>query len=210
MVRVKICGITSPADAAAAADAGADAVGLVFAESPRRVTPARARAIVAELPPFVAAVGVFVNASPDDILRAADELNLAAVQLHGDEPPNLAEYLRARSDGRIALIKAFRPRDPRGLAPLRDFPADAMLLDGWNDRARGGTGAKADITLARRAAKMIPRLILAGGLTPANVAATVRAVRPWAVDVSSGVERSPGRKDAAHMKRFVANAKRGT
>lgn len=207
MVRIKICGITRPQDAIAAAEAGADAIGLVFADSPRRVTIRQAREVVASLPPFVSTVGVFVNSKAATILKTSASVGLSAVQLHGDEPPSLVGQL-----GGLQVIKAMAVRQARFIDDVSRF-ADAgvcgVLLDAFNPKARGGTGKRFDwdIVAAERktgALEGAPPIILAGGLTTANVAAGIRRIHPWAVDVSTGVESSPGIKDAESIRRFVA------
>ncbi len=210
MVRVKICGITRPQDAIAAADAGVDAIGLVFAKSPRQITPARAREIVAVLPPFIATVGVFVNARPATIRRIAEVLGLTAVQLHGDESVANIEQLSP-----LRIIKALRVRDRSfvdDIARVRDLGVAAVLLDAFSPTARGGSGRRFDwdlVNQARRAGALndTPPLILAGGLNPLNVKSAIRTVRPWGVDVSGGVESSPGTKSTELIERFIANVK---
>ncbi|MBI5765062.1 MAG: phosphoribosylanthranilate isomerase [Planctomycetes bacterium] len=207
MTRVKICGITRPQDAVIAADAGADAIGLVFAKSPRQVTPSRAREIVAVLPPFVAAVGVFVNARPATIRRIVDVVGLTAVQLHGDESTAFIAQL-----GALRIIKALRVRDRSfvdDIARLRDLCVSGVLLDAYSPTARGGSGKRFDwdlVNQARQAGALdnAPPMILAGGLTPQNVRAAIRSVRPWAVDVSSGVESAPGIKSPNLIEQFVS------
>lgn len=210
MTRIKICGITSPHDAVAAAEAGADAIGLVFADSPRRVTPRRARDIVAALPPFVDAVGVFVNARSASVLKVAAEVGFSTVQLHGDESPSLVTQL-----GGLRVIKALAVRYRDFLDDVHRF-AEAgvcgILLDAFNPKARGGSGKRFDWDLvagaqAAGALDGAPPIILAGGLTPENVAAGIKRLHPWGVDVSSGVESEPGIKDREKMLRFVAAAK---
>jgi phosphoribosylanthranilate isomerase len=199
-VKVKICGITRAEDAAAAARLGADAIGLNFWPSSRRhIAPAAARAIVRTLPPFTVAVGVFVDATRDEILRAAELAGIQVIQLHGDEPPELAAALP------LPVVKALRVADRAALAPIASYPAAAFLLDAPTP-GYGGSGTTFDWALAAEAARG-GRVILAGGLTPENVADAVRAVQPWAVDVASGVERAPGVKDEEKMARFVRAAK---
>lgn len=208
MTRVKICGITRPEDAVTAAEAGADAIGLVFADSPRRVTPRQAREIVSVLPPFVDAVGVFVNARAATMLRLAAEAGFSTIQLHGDESPALAAQLPG-----VRVIKALAVRYREFVNDVHRF-ADAgvsgILLDAFNPRARGGSGKRFDWDLvagARSAGALdgAPPIILAGGLTPENVAAGICRIHPWGVDVSSGVESEPGIKDREKMLRFVAS-----
>lgn len=203
MVRVKICGITNLEDALLAVEGGADALGFIFAtESPRRVSPARAAAICRRLPPFVTRVGVFVNASRAEVRRVVAACGLDAVQLHGEESPSACRDLAMR------VIKAFRPRRAADLRTFGRYRVDAWLVDAFEKRGRrGGTGRLADWGLARRAAGMGRPLVLSGGLTPANVSAAIRAVRPYAVDACSGVERAAGRKDPAKLAAFLRRAR---
>ena len=201
MVKVKVCGITNRADALAAVEAGADALGFNFyARSPRYITPADARRIVVVLPATVVAVGVFVNEeSAATVARLAGESGVSAVQLHGDESP---EYCRAL--GGREVIKALRVGGDFAPEEASRYRAHSILLDAYDERARGGTGETFDWTLARRTRDVVARLYLAGGLTPDNVAGAIAAVRPYAVDVCSGVELAPGLKDAARVRAFVA------
>ena len=187
---VKICGITRVEDAAAAVDAGARALGFVFwPKSPRFIDPYRARAIVSTLPPFVTAVGLFVNQPADYVTGVASLVKLGAVQLHGDEPIAFAESIRR------PLIKALTLGDP-----IDTWPARArVLLDAHDPEQRGGTGRTIDWAAARAVARRRP-ILLAGGLRPENVAEAVARVRPFGIDVSSGVERSPGIKDHNKIK----------
>ncbi len=207
MVRIKICGITRPQDAVAAAEAGADAIGLVFADSPRQVSVRLARRIVAELPPLVSVVGVFVNARSATVERAFGEVGLAEVQLHGDESPEYIERLNGRR-----VIKALRVRDHGFIEQARAFRAAGVcgiLLDAFSAQTRGGSGKRFDwdLVAGARDAGLLEAdtpLILAGGLTPDNVRAGIRRVRPWGVDVSSGVEDEPGVKSPEKIARFIA------
>jgi len=195
---VKICGVTRVEDGLAAAHAGAHAVGLVFhAASPRCVDVARAREVIERLPPFVTAVGLFVNPRPDDVQHVLREVPLQLLQFHGDEAPEFC--------GRFGLpyLKACRVAAGMDLlqyAALYRF-AKGLLLDAFVADARGGTGRSFDWGLIPRDLPL--PVVLAGGLTPANVAEAIRAVRPWAVDVSSGVERVKGIKDAAKIAAFM-------
>lgn len=200
-VRVKICGITCLEDALQAIDAGADALGFVFyAGSPRCLSPDQAKAIIAALPPFVSAVGLFVNEKPHRISDIARYCCLDLIQLHGDESP-----ARCRMEG-LRVIKAIRVRDEQSLAAAAEYPVRALLLDAWVAGRYGGTGETFNWALAAEQARRGP-VILAGGLTPQNVAAAVAAVKPFAVDVSSGVESTPGRKDFGKVAAFIRNAK---
>jgi phosphoribosylanthranilate isomerase len=222
MTWVKICGTTNREDALAAVDAGADAIGFVFAPSPRHIEPEAAKEIAAVVPHAVEKVGVFCNESAERIEAIARQVGLTIIQLHGDETPDFARGLFADSGDRA------RPRVFKAIAVspgmesgLRDFAAagtvDGVLLDSAVLRAacmgqgtelvRGGTGVAFDW---RRAADFVPglaqraRVILAGGLSPANVADAVRILKPWGVDVCTGVESSPGAKDHAKVRAFVA------
>ena len=206
MVKVKVCGITNLDDALAASEAGADALGFNFyARSPRYLTLAEARRIVAEMPASVLCIGVFVNEDhPAVVERMAGEAGLSAVQLHGDEPPDYCAAL-----GRLKVIKALRVGEDFAPAAATRYPVTSVLLDAFHARARGGTGETFDWALARRTRELVPQLYLAGGLTPENVEGAIAAVSPYAVDVCSGVELAPGRKDAARVRAFVAAVRRG-
>lgn len=199
---VKICGITNETDALAATEAGADALGLMFYEpSPRNVSLKTAAEIARRLPPFMIKVGVFVNAPEDVVLRAIGECGLNIVQFHGDETPEYCQLFP------VMTIKAFRIRDSESLKSLSDYKTDAWLLDAYVADKLGGTGAKFNWDLAVEAQKLGRPIFLAGGLTPENVGEAVRQVRPYAVDVSSGVEASPGKKDHAKVRMFIQAAK---
>lgn len=200
MTLVKVCGITNLEDALAALEAGADMLGFNFyARSPRHVEPAEARRVVERMPKGVACVGVFVNeSSPEDVLRIARESGVSAVQLHGDETP---EFCRAL--GELTTIKALRVGKGYDAARAAAFETDAVLLDAYAPDAFGGTGHTFDWAHARATREVVPKLFLAGGLKPENVAAAIEAVGPYAVDVCSGVETSPGRKSPQLMRDFV-------
>ena len=193
MIRVKICGITTPEDARLAASLGAAAIGLVFwPGSPRAVDVARARAIVGALPPFVEAVGVLVNQQAD-ASRIAAEAGLSAVQFHGDEPVDAYRELPLR------VIKAIAVRDESAIAAAAAVPAGThVLLDAHDPIRRGGTGRTIDWSIAAAIARQRP-VILSGGLNADNVVEAIEAVRPHAIDVSSGVEAAPGKKDPAKL-----------
>jgi phosphoribosylanthranilate isomerase len=199
-MRVKICGITNREDALAAVEAGAHALGFVFAPSPRQVTPEQAAAIIAALPPFVQTVGVFVDA---DVRSVLSRCRLDAVQFHGQESPE--EMAGITGVRRIKACRVATSADLESLAAYRDA-ADAFLLDARVSGIAGGTGQSFPWPLAREARRFGLPIILAGGLTPENVATAIEAGRPEAVDVSSGVEVSPGRKDRDRVRRFVAAA----
>jgi phosphoribosylanthranilate isomerase len=197
--RVKICGITNLADAQAAIAAGADALGFNFYEgSPRHISLKAAAEISKQLPLFVMRVGVFVNADEDLVTRTISECNLSLLQFHGDEPPEFCAQFGLMS------MKAFQIRDVESLKELPQFQTDAYLLDAFSAEARGGTGEKFNWNLAIEAQKFGKPVFLAGGLTPENVAAAVRTVRPFGVDVASGVESSPRKKDHAKIRAFIA------
>jgi phosphoribosylanthranilate isomerase len=198
-VKVKICGITSVADGLAAAEAGADLIGLMFAEkSPRRISIETAAEISRALPPFVLRVGVFVNPPEDLVARAIAECGLNLLQFHGDEFPEFCTQFG------IMSMKAFRIRDAASLDALPKFSTDAYLLDAFSPEARGGTGEKFNWDFAVEAKKFGKPIFLAGGLTPQNVAEAVRKVQPFGVDVSSGVESAPGKKDHQKIRDFMA------
>lgn len=201
-VKVKICGITSPADALTAVEAGADALGFMFyAPSPRCVSFASAVEIIRELPPLVAKVGVFVNPTEEEVRRAIAECGIDTLQFHGEETP---EFCRGFG---LKVIKAFRVRDAESLQPTKDFSTEAWLLDSYVAGQLGGTGARFNWDLATDAVRRHRSVLLAGGLTPENAAEAVRKVRPYGLDVSSGVESAPGKKDAAKVRAFIAAAK---
>lgn len=196
--RVKICGITSVADGLTAAEAGADMIGLMFYDnSPRHITLPQAVEISRALPPFVMRVGVFVNPDEALVTRAIGECSLSLLQFHGDETSDFCTQFG------IMSMKALRVRDAESLKQLENFNTEAFLLDAYSKSGLGGTGEKFNWDLAVEAQKFSKPIFLAGGLTPENVADAVRQVRPFAVDVSSGVESVPGKKDPAKVKAFI-------
>jgi len=200
MVKIKICGITELGDALHAIDCGADALGFVFYEgSPRAITRQRAQAIIAELPPLVTVVGLFVNADPRTVREIADDCGLDVIQYHGDESPETVRLAPRRA------IRALRVRESETLDEIDRYPASGLLLDAWVAGAFGGTGVLCNWEIAAAIAKKRP-VILAGGLTPENVATAIQTVRPYGVDVSSGVEESPGRKDRKKVAAFIKAA----
>jgi phosphoribosylanthranilate isomerase len=201
VTRVKICGVTSVQDLELCIDAGADAVGFNFyARSPRRVDLETARKLVQALAGRALAVGVFVDASYDQIEVVKARTGIGCVQLHGAEPPELLARLLPHA------YKAIRMRDASSLVEARRFGGEHILLDAYVPGQPGGTGARFDWELAGELAAE-RRVTLAGGLEPANVAAAVARVRPYCVDVASGVEAAPGRKDAAKVREFIRAAK---
>ena len=199
-VFVKICGITSAQDARLAVLAGADALGFVFwAQSPRFVTPEAAAAIAAQVPPFVTRVGVFAGAPRDEIVRTAEVAGLDVLQVHGDETPEALRALPRRTLKAFRVGPGFRREDTQAYADA----GIGLLLDAKSNDRPGGTGLTFDWTLASGLRERVPFLVLAGGLGPDNVGEGVALVNPHAVDVSSGVESSPGRKDEAKLRAFV-------
>ena len=201
MVRVKICGITNVADALQAVASGADAIGLVFHEqSPRFVFPEQAATIVRALPPFVQAVGLFVNAELAFVNGTLDRCRLDLAQLHGDEPPEYCDHVNRR------VIKAFRMKDISSLDSIRNYRVAGHLLDAHSPKVYGGTGTTFNWEIAKGAETYGP-VILAGGLTPDNVRLAVERVAPYAVDVSGGVEVTPGKKDPEKVREFIRRAR---
>lgn len=204
MVRIKICGITNLEDALLAAELGADALGFIFyPPSPRKVAPEEARAIIGQLPPFVSTVGVFVDEDAALVNKLAARLGLDWVQLHGQESPEYCRTLERR------VIKGFRIKDNSSLADLAAYrgAAQALLLDTYKKGKTGGTGETFDWRLANEARPYGP-IILAGGLTPENVAQAIATARPQAVDVASVVEVAPGKKDPEKLRKFFAAIRR--
>ncbi|MBI4314262.1 MAG: phosphoribosylanthranilate isomerase [Candidatus Omnitrophica bacterium] len=207
-VQVKICGITRAADARAAAAAGADAIGLVFAKaSPRFISPASAARIAKAAGARIAKAGVFVDAPLREVLRIAQSCRLDSLQMHGKESPAYCKSLRSKFGG--SIVKAFRVSKLADIKkiPRYDDAVDAILLDAYVRGVSGGTGRALNWKLAVQAKRFKIPLILSGGLTPKNVAQAIRRVQPRAVDVSSGVEKSPGLKDPEKIRRFVRRAK---
>jgi len=202
-VKVKICGVTNIEDALAAVDAGADALGFMFSEKSPRNVPAKVAAdIIRQLPPFVAKVGVFVNAAEETVRRTTGECGIDTLQFHGDETPAFC-----RKFCPLKIYKAFRMESLESLTALPAYRTDAWLLDSFVAGTHGGTGARFNWELAVESKKLGRPIILAGGLTPENVVDAVRKVQPFAVDVSSGVELALGKKDHEKVRRFIAAAK---
>jgi len=214
---VKICGNTSAADALLAVDAGADAVGFVFAASPRHVTTSEAAGIVARLPKTIETIGVFVDATVEEIYSAVRMCHLTGVQLHWDAAADLSARLKSKlgHDLRILLVLHFgegaaEQTLAQAAAYERDPNVDGLLIDSRTAAAAGGTGVAYDWGLASKTVFKNARerkLVVAGGLTPANVGEAITALRPWGVDVVSGVEAEPGRKDALKVREFVKRAR---
>lgn len=206
MTKVKICGITNLLDAQHAADSGADAIGFNFyVGSKRYVNPTEAAAMVDEMSGRVEKVGVFVNASVEEIVEIEDAVQLDTVQLHGDETAEFIEELRLQSDATIIKAVRIGPGfDPNGVL---QYKADAILLDAFSKDERGGTGETFDWAIARRAVGLVDQVYLAGGLSTDNVAEAITAVEPFAVDACSLLEASPGVKDREKVAAFIKAAK---
>jgi phosphoribosylanthranilate isomerase len=214
---IKICGNTSLDDALLVAEAGAEAVGFVFAPSPRRVTAEKVAAITQRLPAGIEKIGVFVDVELEEIVSTVQRSGLTGVQLHWDAPQELPARLRERlPEARVLRVVHFSAESAIEHAAQiaehsRNPHVDAVLVDSRTVKAVGGTGMAFDWEAARKAlsknAEARGRIIAAGGLNPANVAAAIRALRPWGVDAVSGVEASPGRKDAAKVREFVRRAR---
>jgi phosphoribosylanthranilate isomerase len=203
-IKVKICGMTQLKDALFAVEQGADAVGFIFyKKSPRAVTMKTVREIIAKLPPLVDTVGVFVNESDSRVNKIADYCGLDLVQLHGEESPAFCRKIHRR------VIKAFRVKDLQTIKQLEKYPVSGLLLDTFSDHLQGGTGKTFDWNLALPAKKIGP-VILAGGLTPRNIRQAISQVRPYGVDVCSGVEKSPGIKDLEKVRAFLKNIRSGS
>lgn len=202
-VKVKVCGTTRLKDALWAVECGADAIGFIFyKKSPRSVTPKTAKEICSKLPPFVNRVGVFVNETAEKINRIVERCGLNVVQLHGDESPAFCRKIKTR------VVKAVRVKDSASLKELSKYEVDGFLLDTYKPDQWGGTGKVFDWELAERANKYGP-VIIAGGLKPRNVKAAIKKVQPYGVDVSSGVEESPGKKDPKKVKAFLKAVREG-
>jgi phosphoribosylanthranilate isomerase len=202
MTKIKICGITNFDDALAATEAGADALGFNFyKKSPRYIEPGKAAEIIAQLPPFVVPVAIFVNEREEKIRDVMFTTGIKVLQFHGDERPEFCERFATRA------IKAFQVKDKESLKHMVHYHVSALLLDSYRDGMRGGTGLTFDWHLAV-VAKTFGRVILAGGLTPENVAEAVQLVQPYGVDVASGVEKKKGLKDHAKMKKFISEVRK--
>jgi phosphoribosylanthranilate isomerase len=218
-VWIKICGNTSLADALLAVESGADALGFVFAPSPRQVTVQQAAAIISRLPANIEKIGVFVDAGQEEIVATCQSSGLTGVQLHFDAPPELPALLRGQlgAAARILRVLHFSAESADECAArfhrhAQEPHIDAILLDSRSARAVGGTGVAFDWQLARHSLQQLApmRLVAAGGLNPANVAEAIATLRPWGVDAVSGVESAPGRKDPAKVREFVTRARAAT
>jgi phosphoribosylanthranilate isomerase len=196
MTRIKICGITNTADAMAACEYGADAIGFVFARSSRQILPEAAREIIRAIPPFITAVGVFVDEPADSVREIARFCRLDTVQLHGNESP---EYVAGLD---LPVIKSFGVKDNSVIERIHQFNLKWFLMDTYMPDMAGGSGRSFDWAIAADAARL-GQMILAGGLTADNVTAALATVRPYAVDVSSGVELAPGKKDHDKIQQFI-------
>jgi len=203
-VAVKICGITDYEDASIAVELGAAALGFIFAHSPRQVTPQKARDIISAIPPFAKTVGIFVNQDPIEINKIMRFCGLDLVQLHGDESPDFCDELMPHT------IKALRIKDKASLRTARAYrdKVRALLLDTYSKDKAGGTGETFDWQLAIKIKKLGIPIILAGGLGPSNIDGAISTVRPYAVDVNSGVEKRPGKKSHSLIKNLMEKVKR--
>jgi phosphoribosylanthranilate isomerase len=199
MVKIKICGITNYDDARLAAGLGVDALGFIFAPSPRRITPEAARDIIETLPPMMQTVGVFVNETEKTIREIMDYCGLSLIQLHGDESPEFCRKFRIRA------VKAFRLKNEGSLGSIRSYQGQvrAILLDTYQKDLAGGTGKTFPWDLAVKAKEAGLPVILSGGLTPENVEEAIRMVQPYAVDINSGIEEKPGKKSASLMAQLM-------
>ena len=203
MVRVKICGITNKKDALLAVGMGADAIGFIFAESPRQITPTKAKTIIRTLPPLVKTVGVFVNEESARIKEIKSFCGLDLIQLHGEESPELCQDLMPHS------IKAFRIQNERDIKNIKKYQGTvrAILLDTYQMGKAGGTGKSFDWSLAVKAKETGLPIILAGGLGPENIQEAITTVKPYAVDINSGIEERPGEKDPVLMRQLMEKIK---
>ena len=203
MVRIKVCGITNPEDAIAACELGADALGFIFFNGSKRyIEPEKARDIVSELPPFISTVGVFVNQDLSEIESTVETVGIDAVQLHGDESADFCSKIPFR------VIKAVRVKESVDADAVELYPVQAILFDKHTDDMYGGTGKSFDWSVLSGVG-ISKRIILSGGLTDENVAEAIRTVRPYAVDVSSGVEDSPGKKNHMKIRKFIEAVRNG-
>jgi len=198
-MKLKLCGITNQQDASAAVELGVDALGFIFAKSPRQIEPEKARTIIGSLPPFIVSVGVFVNEAPEKIQQIAAFCGLDMIQFHGDETPEICGEFMPRA------IKAFQLKDESSLEQIKPYygKVRALLFDTYSNEKRGGTGKTFDWDLAVKGRVPGVPVILSGGLSPSNIGEAVSTVKPYAVDVNSGVEKSPGIKDHNLMEQLM-------
>lgn len=201
MTKIKICGITNTEDALKAVELGVDALGFIFAPSPRRVEPEQAKEIISDLPSAVIKVGVFVDAPLKEVNQISKDCRLDALQLHGRETQEYCDKLNKISSAEI--IKTFHLREEKDLQKISDYNLKIICLDSYSEDKVGGTGKVFNWDLAKRAKRFNKKIILSGGLNPANVQKAITEVEPWMVDVCSGVERSPGKKDEQLMREFI-------
>lgn len=199
MIKVKICGITKLEDALACVDNDADAVGFVFAESPRKINKFLCKEIISQLPPFITTVGLFADQSQNEIGEIVDFCGLDVLQFHGAENSGFCKYFSRR------IIKSFRMKNASDLVLLKDYNVSAYLLDAYNDKKLGGTGEKFDWEGVSKDKSLMEgkKIILAGGLNSENVSEAIKIFSPYGVDVSSGVEKAPGVKDFKKIKKFI-------
>jgi len=208
-VRVKFCGITTIEDRDKAITAGADAIGIVFfKDSPRFVRLEKAEKITKDIPPFVSAVGVFVNEDLGFIEECVERCDLDAVQIHGDEDVSYCLKFKGLKLKGVKLIKGIRVKDKESLSIIENCPSDAILLDAYKKGMYGGTGKGFDLSLAAIAKEYGKNIIISGGLNPDNVYRIIKDVKPYGVDVSSGIESSPGSKNIELMERFIEEVRR--
>ncbi len=201
--KIKICGITNMEDAMLACELGADALGFIFyRKSKRYIDSEIARSVISSLPPFITAVGVFVNHSLDEIIAIKDKTAINMVQLHGDETPEFCSLVP------LKVIKAIRVKDNLDEDRVAQYPAQAILFDTYSDAEFGGTGKSFNWEILQNISNL-GNIILSGGLSPENVAQAISTVKPYAVDVSSGVEKSAGKKDHMKLKKFIEAVKNG-
>jgi len=202
MIRIKVCGITNERDALWAVKLGVNALGFIFAESPRRVCPGVVKKIISLLPPFISRVGVFVNEDKEKVREIAQTCSLTSLQFHGEESPSYCQEFKWK------VIKSFRVKDEEILKEIPQYKVDAYLLDTYSVNKYGGTGKTFNWEIAQKVKKLGVPIILSGGLNPDNIVRAIIEVKPYAVDVSSGVEKERGKKDYQKLKDFVRKVRR--
>ena len=203
-MKIKICGITNKVDALAAAGLGVDMLGFVFYDKSKRyVAPKIAEDIINELPPFIGRVGIFVDMNKEDVIKIAEDAGLDILQFHGNEAPEYCNYFKDK----YKVIKAFRVKTKADLKNINNYNTDYYLFDTYKSECVGGTGESFDWTILKDFEILKP-MILSGGLSPDNVERAIKEVAPFAVDVSSGVESAPGKKDIELLKKFVENVRK--